>query len=278
MTLAELSTELTPPNVSMDRINDYVDSGKNLILSQYRSSNVLNVYLESLLKEVQELEDVIYDVYLHMPLEFMYGVQLDRVALSYGLLRNGLDDISFRTRIITQIQLNLSSGTPESIIRATKLLSGATKVKFGEVYPAGVSLYIEAKGFTTNILNLIQGFLIAGVELKHLSFSLHDNPFTLAEIFYEDYKFEVNTQDVDCDYVIDDTEITNLSVTHGLVKNLPSKLTLSELVLNRSNLEVDDEGSVYMVDDENYLELVPFNANDDYTIVKFGGKLIETLQ
>jgi hypothetical protein len=277
MSIGITTQEITAPNVSMQRINDYVESGKKLILSQYRNSPNFNTYLAALLKQVQELENATYDVYMYTPLVNMYGAQLDRIGLSYGLLRNGMDDVNFKIRIITQIQINLSSGTPESVITAAKLLLNATKVKFGEVYPAGVSLYIEAKGFTSNMLNLIQNFLIAGVELKHLAFSLHDNPFTLAEIFYEEYKFEVNTQGADYDYVIDDTE-TNLTVIHGLVKNLPSKLTLSELVLNKSNLEVDDEGSLYMVDDENYLELVPFNANEDYTIVKFGGKLIETLQ
>lgn len=279
MTLAEISTELTPPNVSMDRINDYVSSGKNLILSQYRNSNVLNIYLESLLKQVQELEDVIYDVYLHMPLEFMYGVQLDRVGLSYGLLRNGLDDISFKTRIITQIQLNLSSGTPESIIRATKLLSGATKVKFTEVFPAGVSLYIENNWFSNDLTQLIQSFLTAGVELKNVSVSFYDNPFTLAEVYYEYKDFYLDVVYNSNDYYLNVEGVNNtaLIVNDGEVRVLSSNLSLSEVILNKSYLQVDSD-SYLMLDDGSYLEIVPLDANEDYTIVQSGGKLIEIIK
>lgn len=274
-------TELTlaTTTYSMERIDDYVDDGKSKLLSQYQDSYRLNAFLEALLNRVQELEDAIYDVYINSPLSKMYGNQLDRVGLSYGILRNGMNDVNFRLRIITQIQLNLSSGTPEAIIASTKLLCSANEIKYSEVYPAGVSLYIQSSFFNNAMLDQIQGFLMAGVELKSVELSIYDNPFTLAETEYEFYQFIAKVGDEEYIYSTKDDLSTHLIAKVEVAQNLDDSLCFSEMLVNKKHLGVLVDGVIYtyLVSDDAYLEVVPENSQNDYVIIKEGGNLTELI-
>lgn len=263
----------------MDRIDDYVTQGKSEILSQYQNTYRFNAFIESLLNRVQELEDAIYDVYINSPLSKMFGDQLDRTGLSYGLLRAGMNDVDFRLRIITQIQLNLSAGTPEAIIASTKLLCSAEEIKYSEVYPAGVSLYIRSSFFNNAMLEQIQGYLIAGVELESVELSLYDNPFTLAETEYEFYQFTAKIDDEEYIYSSESDLSTHLIVRVEVAQNLDDSFCFSELVVNKKHLGVlvDGVDYVYLASDDSYLEVVPENSQNDYVIIKEGGNLTELI-
>jgi hypothetical protein len=108
------------------------------------------------------------------------GVQLDGLGEILGLARTpGQSDDSYRQALIFQIQLNVSSGTPEQVINALSFFTNGSKVKYVEMAPAAYLLETNAPATSFpipqgSLATAIQKLSPAGVEFAGL-IATYDN-------------------------------------------------------------------------------------------------------
>lgn len=83
------------------------------------------------------------------------GAQLDGLGQIIGLERNpGESDSSYRQRLKDQVFINVSSGTPEEMIRIIASLTNATEVRYMDMFPAGFILVTNGINFPSPINDL----------------------------------------------------------------------------------------------------------------------------
>ncbi len=264
-------------DVSFTKITDYVASGRKLLLDQYKNSPKLNLLLGVFLNAVQQLENAVYDEYMLTMLTSAFGKTLDRWGYTYGVERNGLDDNNYRLRILTQIQLNINSGTPNSVITGVTLMLGATKVVYSEIYPKGVLLYVQASGFVSNLRPLIQKLLPVGVCLYPITISTSDNPFVFSTLNFGSYDHYLQIRD---SFVTQDVEILNvqdnveysLDIISGIDVLDPDGQGFATLILDDLPLQLDD-GSILQLSDGSILILDIYDSHEYYVLSDYGGRL-----
>lgn len=122
-----------------------------LLVEQFRkqkpdgSLTNLQKVIKALVEPLQELEDVNYELLTERWLSTAVGVQLDKLGNILGLPRNpGESDESYRQRLMFQVFINISNGTPEEVSNLAVFLTKATYVRFFDVFPAFFQLEINS--------------------------------------------------------------------------------------------------------------------------------------
>lgn len=120
-------------------LDNITEMGKSRLASHTREfSDTVNV-LAMLTDQIQELENDLEiqegTVYSITESE---GVQLDRIGDLVGLLRNGLSDADYRSRLNAQVIAINSQGTRETFIALSIALWGGTVVVRDENYATSV--------------------------------------------------------------------------------------------------------------------------------------------
>lgn len=123
----------------MEKIIDYSAIVESLKISFFKDSNVVDL-INADSPQYDELEDVFFELLENRWLDTAEGAQLDILGEILDLDRYGRDDESYRTLLNLKVEINTSSGTPEIIIKAVKLLYGATEVIYSPAYPAGFNI------------------------------------------------------------------------------------------------------------------------------------------
>jgi len=111
------------------RITDHVEAAKARLISQFRSPKpVLHGMMESYVEQLQELEDVLWDVINHRLLDpapgesvGAEGVQLDVLGKIVGQPRLGLSDSGYRSAIKLKIRVNRSRGSNVDLLEILRL-------------------------------------------------------------------------------------------------------------------------------------------------------------
>jgi|SRR5215204_1320545 len=85
----------------------------------------LAALVSSVTDEVQDLENVIWDVIVARLPDYAEGVQLDALGRLVGQRRDGLGDASYRAHIKARIRINQSFGQARDVIAVLKLLDTA---------------------------------------------------------------------------------------------------------------------------------------------------------
>lgn len=136
-------------------------------------------FLQAFAAQVQNLENAIDDIRLLRRLTVAADAQLDSLGEIVGETRQGKTDTNYRTAIIAKIQMNASCGEPERIIAALKALTGATDVKYSEIYPATIYINFSSDTTVNELYNYLQRLCPTGVRLI-LTQSDEDGAFTLS--------------------------------------------------------------------------------------------------
>jgi hypothetical protein len=74
------------------------------------------------LRQLQDVEDALFEILLERNLDDAVGVQLETIADIVGQPRTTSDDARFRTSIRARIAINLSDGVGEDLIKVLRLL------------------------------------------------------------------------------------------------------------------------------------------------------------
>lgn len=123
----------------MVQILNCFDRALALLASQFRGDKEngeltnLQKVIQALVTAAQDTEDVSWELKTERWLNTAVGFQLDQIGIIVGLERiiNESDE-DYRERLQFQIYINVSSGTPEDVIRVLSFLTRATHIGYSE--------------------------------------------------------------------------------------------------------------------------------------------------
>lgn len=91
-------------------------------IEQWQNKADLEALARSYLKQIQDLEDALFEIILERDLDNALGVQLTVIGDIVQQPRTTSDDTRFRTMIRARIAINLSDATGEDVIGVARLL------------------------------------------------------------------------------------------------------------------------------------------------------------
>ena len=268
--------------MGLEKINNFAELAIDRLLQQDKERKSSQKLVTAFVSEIQNIEDSMFDVYSYRGIYTAIGAQLDIVGKIVGETRNGKNDTSYRIAILARIKLNVSAGEPNSIIDAIKQLMSPTMISFTEPYPAFFTVFIQSSINIPNIAAIIKEISPAGVGSSVITFPSGLIPFILAEVVGLPGDFGVQAtspsgllDDLEIEYAVGDPYLLDVS-SMGVIEFIEGG-GLAEVYLTTSTLTVDDAGTLYdfALDDSSLLEIKLINANEDYTISTFGGRLSE---
>jgi hypothetical protein len=112
------------------------------LIAQFKGKTNLEGLLSLYTEEVQEIEDVLFQVLEDTVLDAAVGQQLDNLGTAVGVERGGRTDDDYRTRLRAQIAINKASGTLPEIVEILRLVT-ANVFEVVEWYPAGLTVRID---------------------------------------------------------------------------------------------------------------------------------------
>ncbi len=123
--------------MALTRTTDHADQGVALLLEQYQNKPRIEGWLRSYLDEVQELEDVAWDVLILRLIDNASDEQLNVIGRLVGELRKDHDDATYRIFIAVRIRVNRSKGHASDVLEVLAMLD-TTARRFDEVRPANI--------------------------------------------------------------------------------------------------------------------------------------------
>jgi len=106
------------------------------LISQFRGKPNLEAILSVVIKQVQDLENVSFELLTERYIDVAEGAQVDGFGAIVGEAREGRGDAEYKIAIKARMQLNLGNGTPEDIIQLIRGIAGDVRVRIYEFYPA----------------------------------------------------------------------------------------------------------------------------------------------
>lgn len=122
---------------------DSVEKGLGRLLSQFKGKPLIEAFLSSYLKQLDKTQaDTLY-LLNNRSVFNATGKFLDQIGSLVGVKRGGDSDSIYRDRILNQILINNSEGTPKDVISILKNLTQASDVRMFEHFPANLHLFTD---------------------------------------------------------------------------------------------------------------------------------------
>jgi hypothetical protein len=137
----------------------------DLFTEQFDTAEEIQDLAAALLSPVEFTDGELSDLKTERWVDTAVGIQLDLIGAQVGEARKGRDDDAYRAAINFRIFINVSKTEPETIIRATRVLSGGDFIRYWENYPAGYQIF-------TNGPNVLD---VSGAVVNTYLISLDDN-------------------------------------------------------------------------------------------------------
>lgn len=122
------------------QISNHKKIALDKIRQQYKGKDRIKNVLDSVVNEIQNLEDVFISLKDQRSIYDSVGTQLDVWGKILNQPRNGLSDSDYRLVLLGQVAVNISKGTPEDMIQVFRLFTNPDYVSLNEVYPAKIQL------------------------------------------------------------------------------------------------------------------------------------------
>lgn len=167
-----------PPNPYF--IDNHVAIAKGLLIEQFKPRPNINKVVEVMIGRVQEIESIASPLLTRRSINTAENAQLDIIGEIVGQPREGRGDAEYRTAIKTRIQLNTSSGEPETLISALRFLTSPTDAVYLEAYPAAVRMWTNGATLPDELGARMQAFAPVGVSVLVTATLLE--PFTLSDV------------------------------------------------------------------------------------------------
>jgi hypothetical protein len=166
------------------KVEIHVEDGLGKLLEQYNEKPRIKAWISSYLKQVQLLEDEIWEVFLTRLLEHADGVHLDKIGKKVGQPRIGTDDDVYKLHIRARIRINISNGQSDDIVELCRLLLQALRFRVYDYYPASFVIdvldpMVEDPAFVASLIGEARG---AGIgHSLHYSFDEEDETFAFSD-------------------------------------------------------------------------------------------------
>jgi hypothetical protein len=113
----------------------HVQQAKARLIAQYKGKANIEAFIEAYANQVQEIENVLFDLLLLRGVDTATGALLDLLGAIVGRPRDGLGDTDYRLYIKAQIRANISNGNAEELIAIMTLLVSGASFDLVEQYP-----------------------------------------------------------------------------------------------------------------------------------------------
>jgi len=127
--------------MAYEHITNHVEQALRRLLSQFKGKPRLEGTISAFVNPIQDIEDMFADMYTLRELDTAFGQQLDGIGQIVGRARRGFNDEKYRLRLIGQIGINTSKGTPENLISIFNLLTGSTNSTYSQFPIAECSIF-----------------------------------------------------------------------------------------------------------------------------------------
>lgn len=161
--------------MAITQITNHVTAAQSRLIQQYKDSTNLKDLIEDLFgTQVQEIENVFWDLLSRLDINSMVGTQLNNLGTIVGQARNGQTDTAYRLFIQAKVGVNVSESEASRIIDVWKLISLADIVYLFEAFPAEVDIYYDTSFNPPQALidlafQLIQNVVGAGVAVGFIA-------------------------------------------------------------------------------------------------------------
>jgi len=123
----------------IEQITDHEQRADNRFITQYKESDIKKV-TKIYSKQIQELEDVFFQLLNERSLTGSIGVQLDNFGTIVDQARLSLPDSTYRALITVKIAEINSQATIEDLIQIFSIFMNADEIIFGDIYPSSFQL------------------------------------------------------------------------------------------------------------------------------------------
>jgi hypothetical protein len=152
-----------------DKITNHAQQAKDRLLFQYKGKTGIEALLDSLGgQQIQDLEDVLFDLQGRLDIDNSEGVQLDGIGTIVGQDRNGQDDATYKLFLKARAGVNVSEGDINRVLSVWKIITGGNLVQVIPSYPAGVELFSDTPvpdALASAAFTLMQDVVAAGVAV-----------------------------------------------------------------------------------------------------------------
>lgn len=140
----------------LPQYKDYSQLSLDRLLWQYRDSDKLQGLITALAEELNLTQQDTFDIVSSMDVDSAFGAFLDIIGGYVGEPRLGRTDHDYRDAIILKIAINTSRGTPNDLLIALAVATGATKTKIWEYYPVSTILETDGLRLPDNLARALQ--------------------------------------------------------------------------------------------------------------------------
>lgn len=156
--------------MTIERVTSHVEDGLDLFLEQFKNRPRFAGWLKSYLRQVQLLDDAIYDVIVARLIDRAVGAQLDQIGRLVGERRKDRDDPTYRIFIRARILINRSNGTTPELLAILALVT-ETHFTFAEYQPAtwGIEFDEEPEYDPLLLYTMLHQAKAGGVNLHFVS-------------------------------------------------------------------------------------------------------------
>jgi hypothetical protein len=150
----------------------------DLLIEQFRVDRPnITGFIQKFMTQLAIISAEVAKFALINSIDLSSGAELDKWGAIVDLSRDTLNDTIYRNEIKFKIFLNTSKGTPETLIIATRYLTGATSIQYDESTPAHVTITINALiGTFASVYDKLKRIKPAGVSLT-LQVNTSEHPF-----------------------------------------------------------------------------------------------------
>lgn len=152
-------------------ITDHIQQAKDRLREQYKNSENILALIESWTGQIQELEEILFQLTTDRSIFTAIGIQLDLLGQLLNKPREGRSDTDYRIVLLAKVAQNISQGTPEELINAFKVLSSSTKVYLSDDHNGEVYLladHVLTQEQVNMILREMYSVVCAGVRIQGL--------------------------------------------------------------------------------------------------------------
>ena len=154
---------------TLTKIEDYLAIANSKLLQQYKGKPNFQKILTIFSDRMDEVENVMWDLYTKRWLDSSEGQQLDNLGYNLSTERQGLNDVDYRQVLYGKIGQYNSDGTIEDLISIIKLMTNAELVVITELYPAKMNIAIIGDSLNLNtdfLKSSIKGSVAGGVGIE----------------------------------------------------------------------------------------------------------------
>ena len=164
----------------MTQNNDISGDAVARLLYQFQDKTYIEGLVTSFTDQLQDIEDVIFDVRADRWIDTASGTQLDNLGAIVGAERGGRSDADYKNLIIAKIGRNTSKGRATDIFTIFNLLTSSDRCYLVQLFPAAIGIYADhdiTSLNTDDIKDFLELALAAGVSLDEVGYYLEDEAF-----------------------------------------------------------------------------------------------------